>query len=54
MRVTTIGVNYSSDLSYYGGNKILDATQYEHIADVAPTDLNAVGGIRLALARQKA
>ncbi|MEL6524077.1 MAG: ParM/StbA family protein [Chloroflexota bacterium] len=41
-------------LSYYGDNKILDASQHAHVADVAPTDLNAVGGIRLALARQKA
>lgn len=35
-------------------NKILDASQHNHVADVHPTLLNAVGGLRLALARQSA
>lgn len=34
-------------------NKILSVAKHKHVAKISPTDFNAVGGIRLALARQQ-
>lgn len=39
-------------LKRYYTDKLLDASDHKHVKSVLPTELNAVGGIRLALARQ--
>ncbi|MEL6309473.1 MAG: hypothetical protein AAFQ52_15125 [Chloroflexota bacterium] len=36
------------------GDKVLDASQYNHVKNIPATELNAAGGIRLAIARQNA
>lgn len=39
-------------LKTYYSEKLLQVEQHDHVADVLPTELNAVGGVRLAVARQ--
>lgn len=41
-------------LAKFYEDKLLQVTDYPHVANVLATELNAVGGIRLALARQTA
>lgn len=47
----TLTVQY---LKEYYSEKLLQVEQHPHVADVLPTELNAVGGVRLAMARQMA
>lgn len=41
-------------LAGYYPDKLLSVAKHKHVAKILPTELNAVGGIRLAIARQSA
>ena len=47
------GATLTADfLKEYYSEKLLQVAHHQHVADVLPTELNAVGGVRLAIARQ--